>query len=149
MSPWATFISQTLYSHTCFYFFFCAYISLSCCKHCPTVGYTKLNHLMDLWFSWLRSLGLSALLAAILFSLLLSFTVISTWLVPATGQMCSKYDIKEGTVILILMDTLLAKDSWGGLGRRGFLRLFKESVEKVMVNREPICLHLLIRLCFL
>lgn len=130
-------------------FFFCAYISLSCCKHCPTVGYTKLNHLMDLWFSWLRSLGLSALLAAILFSLLLSFTVISTWLVPATGQMCSKYDIKEGTVILILMDTLLAKDSWGGLGRRGFLRLFKESVEKVMVNREPICLHLLIRLCFL
>lgn len=64
--------------------------------------------------------------------------------------MCSKYDMKERTVILILMGSaLLAKAIWGDLGKRSFLRLFGESVEDMMVNTGAICLHLLIRLCFL
>lgn len=64
--------------------------------------------------------------------------------------MCSKYDMKERTVILTLMGSaLLAKAIWGDLGKRSFLRLFGESVEETSVNRGAICLHLLIRLCFL
>lgn len=65
-------------------------------------------------------------------------------------RMCSKYDMKERTVILILMGSaLLAKAIWGDLGKCSFLGLFGESVEEMMVNREAIYLHLLIRLCFL
>lgn len=132
--------------------FFCGCISLSCCKHYPTVGYTKLNHLMDLWFSWLRSLGLSALLAAILFGLLLSFTVISTWLAPVTGQItgCAQNMIwKRGLWFWYWWVALLATAIWGDLSKCSFLRQFGESVKGLMVNRGTICVHLLISWCFL
>lgn len=137
------FSSEYLYFSNCLLLYvlslFCAYISLSCCKHCPTVGYTKLNHLMDLWFSWLRSLGLSALLAAILFGLLLSFTVISTWLALATGHItgCAQNMIwKRGPwfwywwVVLCLLklseETLVNAVSSGSLGNRWRKRWWTE-----------------------
>lgn len=64
--------------------------------------------------------------------------------------MCPKYDMKERTVILILMvSALLATAIWGDLSKCSFLRLFGESVKGPMVNRGTICVHLLISWCFL
>lgn len=64
--------------------------------------------------------------------------------------MCAKYDMKERTVILILMGTaLLATAIWGDLSKCSFLRLFGESVRELMVNWGTICVHLRISWCFL
>lgn len=99
-------------------YFLCTYFCP--CKYIPQLD-TQLNHLMDLWFSWLGSLGLFVLLAAILLSLLLSFTVISTWLLccdRSDYRMCSKYGIKDRTVTLIpVCSDLLTKAIWGSIYR--------------------------------